>query len=147
MVNYTGNLFKYKLIAAGVDFSSDVFKARLMTTGFSFNRATHTKWADISASELANANGYTTGGVTLGGVALAQDNVNHRATVNWTNPQWTASGGNIGPISGCVVIDDTDSDDLIVLYIPFSPEMTQANGGTFTVAGVEYDQVDTITPA
>jgi hypothetical protein len=118
-----------------------------MTSGFVFNRGTQKKWADVSTYELAQAAGYTTGGATLTGVAVAQDDVNHRAYVTWNNPTWTASGGNIGPISGLMVIDDSVADDPIVLYIPFSPELTQPNGGTFTVAGVEYDQVDTITPA
>ena len=147
MPNLTGNLFKYDLLTKLVDFSADTFKARLMTSGFIFNRATHKQWSDVSTFELGNGVGYTTGGISLAGVAVAQDNVNHKATVTWNNPQWTASGGNIGPISGLMVIDDTVANDPIVLYIPFSPEMTQPNGGTFTVAGVEYDQVDTITPA
>jgi hypothetical protein len=146
MPNYTGNSVKYKLATAGINFSSDTFKARLMATGYAFNRTTHLKWSNVSANELANVNGYTTGGMALTGVAVTEDNTNNKTTVTWNNPTWTASGGNIGPIAGLMVIDDTDVDDVILLYIPFSPELTQANGGTFTVAGVELDIVDTISP-
>ena len=148
MVNVTGNLFKYKTTVAM--FNAHTFKAKLMGSGFTFNRATMTKWADVSASELSTLNGYTVGGVSLSGVAIAQDNVNHKATVKWTNPSWTASGGSIGPAAGLMVIDDTDTDKMIVMYIPFvdasgnRSEQTQADGGVFTIAGVEYDQVDTI---
>lgn len=143
MANYTGDLFKYDLLKKLVDFSTDTFKARLMTTGYVFNRATHTRWADVSASELANGNGYTTGGVSLSGVSVTMDTTLHKAIVTWANPSWTASGGTIGPSAGCMVIDDTVADDPIVLYIPFSPEQSQADGGVFTVANVEYQQVDT----
>jgi hypothetical protein len=146
MANYTSDLFKYKLLTALVNFTSNVFKARLMTTGFAFNRATHQKWADCSASELTSAYGYTTGGVTLAGVAVTENTSTHKCTVTWSNPAWTASGGSIGPTAGLMVIDDTDADDVIVMYCPFTPEQTQPTGGTFTVTGVEYDQVDTVTP-
>jgi hypothetical protein len=142
MANYTGNSFKYKLLNAGINFATHTFKARLMASGYVFNRLTHLKWADVSASELAQANGYTTGGVTLSGVAVTEVDASNKVTVTWTNPSWTASGGSIGPTAGLMVIDDTDADDVIVMYIPFSPEQTQPSGGTFTVAGVEYDQVD-----
>ncbi len=142
MANYTGDSFKFKLLNAGINFATNTFKGRLMASGYVFNRTTHKKWADVSASELAQANGYTTGGISLAGVAVTEDDVTHKTTVTWTNPAWTASGGSIGPTAGLMVIDDTDADDVIVMYIPFSPEQTQPSGGTFTVAGVEYDQVD-----
>ena len=49
-------------------------------------------WADMSANEIANGNGYTTGGFTI------TDSVN-TATNGWMydsdDPTWTASGGNI----------------------------------------------------
>jgi hypothetical protein len=145
MANLTGNFFKYKLLTKVISFSADVFKARLMTTGFVFNRSTMRKWADtgVSTSELAGINGYTTGGVSLAGVAVTEDDVNNDVTVTWTNPSWTASGGSIGPTAGLMVVDYTDTDVCIVLYIPFSPEQTQVSGGTFAVANVEYELVDT----
>jgi hypothetical protein len=146
MTNFTGNFFKFKLLSKVISFAGDTFKARLMATGYTFNRSTHRKWSDVSTYELANGNGYTTGGVTMTGVAVTEDDTNNKASVTWNNPQWTASGGNIGPMSGCMVVDTTDTDNCIVMWIPFSPELTQPNGGVFTVAGVEYDQVDTITP-
>lgn len=50
-------------------------------------------WADASANEIANGNGYTTGGATL-----ANDTVS-TITNGWKydsdDPSWTASGGSI----------------------------------------------------
>lgn len=55
--------------------------------------AGHDEWADVSANEIANGNGYTTGGATLASLAKAA------ITGGWKfssgNPSWTASGGNI----------------------------------------------------
>jgi hypothetical protein len=145
MANVTGNLFKEKLLKAGIDFSGDTFQAILMVSGFTFNRLTHEKYADVVASEMGTANGYSSGGVSLTGVAVTKVGASNKVTVTWNNPSWAVTPANLGPLSGMVVFDDTDTDDCIVLWIPFSPEQTQPTGGTFTVAGVEYDQVDTAT--
>ena len=145
MANYTGNSFKYKLLTAGINFSSNTFKARLMASGYVFNRLTHKKWADVSASELAGINGYTTGGVSLSGVAVTESDTYNKCTVTWNDPTWVASGGNIGPSAGLMIVDDTDSDKCIVQYMPFSPEQTQPSGGTFTGHNVAFNQIDADT--
>lgn len=148
MANYTGDYWKLLLLQAAINCSTNTHKAKLMASGYVFNRTTHRKWADVSASELANGAGYTTGGVslTLSGSTPAEDNTNHLAKITWANPSWVASAGTIGPSAGLMVINDTHGDKPIMLYIPFSPEQSQPDGGTFTVNGVEYDQVDTVTP-
>lgn len=53
----------------------------------------HEVWADASASEIANGNGYTTGGLVLTGVTLTQTG----GTVKFTCAagSWTASGTGI----------------------------------------------------
>lgn len=50
-------------------------------------------WADMSAQEIANGNGYTTGGLTLTSVALSLAS----GTVKFTSASgsWTASGSGI----------------------------------------------------
>lgn len=143
MANYTGDAFKYMLATKQIDFSTDTFKARLMTTGYTFDRSTHTGWSDVSASELANGNGYTTGGVTLSGVTVTTNTTLHKVTIAWSNPSWTASGGTIGPSAGMMVIDDTPTGDPIFLYVPFSPEQSQEDGGAFTITNVSHVICDT----
>ena len=70
-------------------------KMALVTSSYTPNSASngHDEWADVSASEIANGNGYTTGGATLandaagvitGGYKYSSDNVT-----------WTATGGPI----------------------------------------------------
>lgn len=50
-------------------------------------------WGDVSANEIANGNGYTTGGLALTGVTLTQAG----GTAKFTSSaaQWTASGAGI----------------------------------------------------
>ena len=50
-------------------------------------------WADVSANEIANGNGYTTGGGTLTSVAISLSS----GVVKFTSAAfvWTASGGSI----------------------------------------------------
>lgn len=69
-------------------------KVALVTSSYTPSSGTggHDEWADVSANEIANGNGYTTGGFTITDSASA-------VTGGWKydsdDPTWTASGGNI----------------------------------------------------
>lgn len=136
MASVLSNHYKFQLMSANIDFDADTFKAALAATTFTFNIDSHATYTDVSASELANGNGYTTGGVTLTGVSVTEDDTNDRASVTWSNAQWTASGGSIGPSPGMFIIDDTSADDTIVGYIDFGSDQTATDGGTFTVSSI-----------
>jgi len=140
MATELSNECRYLLLKKVMDFSADVFKIRAMASGFIFNKDTHTVWADVSASELANGNGYVTGGNTLSGVSVTQDNTLDRGRAVWGNTSWTAAGGSIGPSPGAIIIDDTVAApviDPIIGYIDFGGEKTQADGGIFTIVAPE----------
>ena len=140
MATMVPNKLTFLLAKKVLDFSADVFKIRLMADGFVFNVDTHAGWADVSASELANGNGYVTGGNTLAGVAVTQDDTDDRTEITWNNSSWTAAGGAIGPSPGAIVIDDTPTTpvaDPIMFYIDFNGNQTQANGGVATIANIE----------
>jgi len=136
MANQAANRLKYLIAQGGIDFSADTFKIILMQSGFTFDRDAHHDYGDVSASELATAFGYTAGGYTLLGVAVTEDDINDRTTVTWSNPTWTAAGGDIGPTDGAIIYDDTDANDSLVGYIDFGGNYTQANGGTMTLTNV-----------
>ena len=137
MANQASNKIKYLLATGAVDFLNDTFKIALMGSGFIFNKDTHHGYTDISASELANGNGYTAGGATLAGVSVIEDDVDDRAEITWNNPSWTAAGGPIGPAAGAAIYDDTHVDKPIVGYIDFGSDYTQVDGGTATLASVQ----------
>jgi len=131
------NHIKYLILTAGIDFSSHVFKIILMQTGYTFDKDADALYADVSGSELATANGYTAGGFTLTGVAVSEDDTDDRAEVTWNSATWVASG-TIGPSPGAIIYDDTATDDPIVQFIDFGGDMTQASGGTATIANIEF---------
>ena len=132
------NHFKYLLATKAVDFANDVFKIILMTSGFTFSIDDDALYANVSADELANGNGYTTGGNTLAGVSVTEDDSNDRCGVTWSNTSWTAAGGSIGPTPGAIIYDDTLAGDPLVQYIDFGAEYTQADGGTATLSSLAF---------
>lgn len=70
------------------------FRLALVTSAWTPNNATDELWAVASGSELANGNGYTTGGVVPATIALTQTGGVVKWT--WSTPSvWTASGSGI----------------------------------------------------
>jgi hypothetical protein len=69
------------------------YKAALVGSGWTPAKTTDEVWADVSANEIANGNGYTTGGLALSSVALSVSG----NTLKWTSGAmvWTASGSGI----------------------------------------------------
>ena len=137
MAGTIANNFRVLIAQGAVDFDADTFKAIAMKEGFVFNPATHDLYADVSASEQTTGYGYTAGGVTLTGVSIAQNDTDARADITWNNITWTASGGDVGPLAGVIIYDDTITNDPIVGYIDFGGAYTVADGGTATVANVK----------
>ena len=136
------NKIKYLLFIKNIDFSADTFKIALMVSGFVFNKDTHHGWADVSASELATGNGYTSGGTALTGVSVTEDDTDDRSEVTWANRVWTASGGSIGPSPGAIIFDDTPTTpqaDPVLQYIDFGGDQTQVDGGTFTISNIGFN--------
>ena len=88
-----------------------------------------------TSDELANGNGYTTGGVVSGVPVLSEDDVNNYAQVIVPTLTWTASGGSIGPSASLIIVDLATSDNTIIGCLDFSGDQTAVNGSTFVVAG------------
>ena len=137
MAGTIANNFRVLIAQGAVDFDANTFKAIAMKEGFVFNAATHDLYADVIASEQGTGYGYTAGGVTLTGVSIAQNDTDARADITWNNITWTASGGDVGPLAGVVIYDDSVTSDPIVGYIDFGGSYTVADGGTATVANVK----------
>jgi hypothetical protein len=137
MANQASNHIKYLLATKAISFSADTFKIILMQSGFVFDKDAHEEYSDVSGNELATANGYTTGGNTLAGVAVTEDDVDDRCEVTWNNVTWTATTGPIGPACGAIIYDDTVANDPIVGWLDFTTDYTQAAGGTMTLNSIE----------
>lgn len=98
-------------------------KVTLHSSAYTF-AATHSVYADLT-NELATANGYTNGGLTLAGVSWSQ--TGGTGTFDANDAVWTASGGSIvarravirivgtfnsqvDPLIASVLMDDTPAD-------------------------------------
>jgi len=142
MATAASNKIKYCVVMKAVSFDADTFKIILMQSGFTFNKDTHHGYADVSASELATANGYTAGGATLAGKVITEDDTDDRTEITWNNAAWSIATLPI-TASGAIIYDDTVTvsgsvpADPIVGYIDFGGDQTCAVGGTFTVANIE----------
>jgi len=128
----------YLMAKGDVDFDTDSLIWVLMDTGFTFDQANHHKYADISASELGTGNGYTQKTKAAAGISISRNDTLYRLEITWSNPQWTASGGAIGPSPGAFLLDDTVTDDPLVMYVDFGGEGTEPDGGTFTISSPEF---------
>lgn len=134
MASQSSNKIKHSIATKLIDFAADTFKIALMAPGFTFSRSTHDAYADVSASELANLYGYTTGGATLAGVAVTRDDVLNALIISWSNPTWTASGGSIETCGA--IIYDTTVANTIVGFIDFGENLLTIDGGVFTITNV-----------
>ncbi len=74
------------------DLNSNTFVVTLHTSSYTPNAGTHTVSADLT-NELSTANGYTSGGATLGSVSWTRSG--GTVTFDAADTTWTASGGSI----------------------------------------------------
>lgn len=115
-------------IHAGVDLDTDTLRILLVTADHSGNLATWQDRADVT-DEVANGNGYTTGGATLASVTVTASG--STATFDSADPTWPSStfttrGAWIYKSSG------TASTDLLILWIDFGGNQA-VTSGTFTI--------------
>ena len=113
----TVNLYNHtaQRFASGANAVGDTYKVKLLTAA-TFD-ATDTTLSDTGGTEVANANGYTTGGATLANVAVTTVTTND-AKFDADDVSWTASGGAITASYG-ILYNDTDTDDPPVAFIDF----------------------------
>ncbi len=85
-----------------MDLDGDTFKMQLHTSTYSPSATADNVKADLS-NEVANGNGYTTGGYTLTSMSWSGT-----TTITWdaADATWTASGGSI-TCRYAVIVDDT----------------------------------------
>jgi hypothetical protein len=95
--------------------------------------------ADIT--QVANGNGYTTGGVSVGTITGAQTSGTFKLT-GGTDPVWTASGAGF-TARYAVIYNDTPTSpaDPLIGWWDYGSSVTLAAGETFTV---DLDQINGI---
>ena len=118
-----------KLLDGTFDLDTDTFFMALFLSTSNIGAAS-TTYAGVT-NEHANANGYTTGGISLGQLVLSGTTT---VTVDeTTDPVWTASGGSI--IARFAVIYESGGRVLCYCLLDSTPaDVTASNGNTLTVA-------------
>lgn len=141
MANQISNYVKGMLLKGQIAGTTDTFKIILMQSGFTYDKDSHQDYSDVSASEVTNGNGYTTGGAELSGAAVTVSTTLDNATLSWDNAEWTASGGTI-VASGAIIYDDStatagdDYTDAIMSYIDFGGDVTAVDGQILKVTNL-----------
>ena len=120
---------QYFLNGGNLNLSSDTCKFLLTNTA---PVATNSTYSSISANELANGNGYTTGGVAL--TSPSSTNASGVQTVSGTipNPTWTATGS-MGPFRYVVYYDSTASGQPLLGWWDNGSPVTLSASQTFTL--------------
>lgn len=125
MADLIYNSFKEYMADGTLDLDGDSFKACLLDDGHTPSAA-HSQYSEVSGDELANGNGYTTGGATLGTVTWTRSG--GTVTFDAADPSWTSATFTARYM---VIYDDTHANDLLVCLFDFSSNQTVTNG-TFT---------------
>jgi hypothetical protein len=121
-----------------INLATDTIRLALVASTYAPNLDTHTVWADVSANEVTDGDGYTTGGTALTGKTLTR--------AGWLT---TFDANNVSFLAltktfryGVLYIDGTKSDpgggaDIVnplFAYILFDDTPADV-----TVAGIDYD--------
>jgi hypothetical protein len=118
--------FIEKVFEGAINFSSDTFRIALSNVA---PIAANDELADIT--QIANGNGYTTGGSVLTISSSSQTSGTYKAVA--ADLVYTASGGSMAAFRYAVVYDDTASGDPIVGWYDYGSSITLAVGETFTI--------------
>lgn len=117
------NSTRTKLLNNQFDVDSDTFKCALFTSASNL-AATSTTYAGLT-SEVASANGYVTGGITVSPLTLSGTTT---VTVKFgTNPTWTASGGSI--TARYAVVYESGGDVLCYCLLDSTPANVVVTAG------------------
>lgn len=127
------NKFKLWMADSTFNLTANTFKITLHTNTYT-PALTQSVYADLT-NELATANGYTNGGLTLTSVTYTDSG--STSTFTCANPAWTASGGSIGPFRiGVIRASGTLNghvDPLVCYCILDSADITLTSTNTFTI--------------
>ncbi|WP_134148851.1 hypothetical protein [Mycobacteroides salmoniphilum] len=115
------------LINGTFDIDSDTWRVGLVTSSSNVGSST-TTWAGVT-NEVAQANGYTTGGIA---VTLALSGTTSVTASFSSNPTWTASGGSI--VARWAVLYELGGNVLCYVLLDNTPaDVTTTNGNSLTI--------------
>jgi len=129
MASVIYNSFKRDIMNGGIDLDTDTIKVALVTSSYTPDIDAHDNYDDIT-NEVANGNGYTTGGATLS-VTVSVDNTDDEGVFDATDTSWTTS---TITARGAVIYKSTGvgSTSKLICYIDFGSDKSSSSG-TFQI--------------
>jgi len=115
--------FKKDVMLGLHDLDTDTIKIALYTSSATLNATTDTY---TTSNEVANGNGYATGGVTLANASVIENGTS--GCFDSDNPEWTSA---TFTARGALIYNDTDGDRAIAV-LDFGGDFT-VSSGTFRV--------------
>ena len=115
--------FKKDVMLGLHDLDSDTIKIALYTSSATLNATTDTY---TTSNEVANGNGYATGGVTLANASVIENGTS--GCFDADNPEWTSASFTA---RGALIYNDTDGDRAIAV-LDFGGDFT-VSSGTFRI--------------
>lgn len=129
-----------EVLKAPHDLEAVTLKLALVTDSWTPAFDTDDFYNDVTG-EVANGNGYSTGGVTLTGVALSYDAASDQIRLDCADPSWTFTASKTWRY-GVVYIDTAgaSSTDPIVAVLTWDSNQTVSTAYTLTIdaAGLLY---------
>jgi hypothetical protein len=116
--------FKQDLFNKEQDLDTDSIKIALYTSSASLGAGTT---AYTTSNEVANGNGYATGGVVLANSTVATTGTT--AYVDFDNPEWTSASFTA---RGALIYNDTTAGDNSIAVLDFGGDFT-VSSGTFRI--------------
>ncbi len=127
MASSTYNIFKTEIMKGTYDLVDDTVKCALYLNTYTPSLASTTYASTTPGTyEVANGNGYTTGGATMG--AKTVTTISNEGVFNAEDTQWTAATF----VSRYAVIYDTTASNNLVCWIDFGSDVT-VTAGTLTI--------------
>ena len=108
--------------------TADTLKIALFTSAASLDKTT-TQWVNTGINEVANGNGYATGGVALTLAATYPKLTGDVACVDFDDASWPTS---TITARGAMIYNDTHASDASIAILDFGADKSSSNG-TFTV--------------
>lgn len=142
-VNWYGLGLQY-LLDTPLDLEAATVKLALVTDAYTPNRDTDDFRDDFTASEVANGNGYTTGGETLTNVLWSYDAASDQVRLDCDNVTWTFTASKTWRY-GVVYVDTggADSTDPLIALLTWDSNQTVSTAYTLQIdtAGLLYIDV------
>jgi hypothetical protein len=123
-----------------IDWLTDTIKVALVTNAYTPNVAADDFWNDVSGSELASGNGYTTGGNALASKTTAVTGGN--ADYDCADPSWTFTATKTFRYAVFYKDTGTASTSPLMSYVDFGADQNEGSTFTLTINGSGLFRLD-----